>query len=210
MSGDGGARARILARLGAVLERRERVEHPGAFRGGRPEPRGPALEGFEAMFTAAGGEVVRLRDERAAGEWLARLEGVASVTLGAAIPEALAPSLPTADAETADLGISRARAAIAETGTVILFADDGRRSQLLVPTHAVLVSASRVHATLADALAAVRDELPSAVGLHSGTSKSADIGQVMVEGVHGPGRVIALVHGQPGPAAASGRSTHPG
>ena len=45
----------------------------------------------------------------------------------------------------------------------------------------------------ADALGAVRADLPAAIGLHSGPSKSADIGQVMVKGVHGPGRVIAVV-----------------
>ena len=36
--------------------------------------------------------------------------------------------------------------------------------------------------------------------LHSGPSKSADIGQVMVTGVHGPGRVVALLLDRwPGP-----------
>ena len=38
--------------------------------------------------------------------------------------------------------------------------------------------------------------LPSAIGLHSGPSKSADIGQVLVRGVHGPGRVIAVLVGR--------------
>ncbi len=41
----------------------------------------------------------------------------------------------------------------------------------------------------------MRDDLPSAIGLHSGPSKSADIGHVMVKGVHGPGRLIAVVLG---------------
>ena len=35
--------------------------------------------------------------------------------------------------------------------------------------------------------------LPRALGLHSGPSKSADIGQVMVKGVHGPGRLVVVV-----------------
>ena len=39
-------------------------------------------------------------------------------------------------------------------------------------------------------------QLPSAIGLHSGPSKSADIGQVLVRGVHGPGRVIAVLVGR--------------
>jgi L-lactate dehydrogenase complex protein LldG len=72
-------------------------------------------------------------------------------------------------------------------------ARDGRRSQLLAPTHVVFVRAEDVHATFRDALAAARADLPSALGLHSGPSKSADIGHVMVTGVHGPGRLVAVV-----------------
>ena len=43
----------------------------------------------------------------------------------------------------------------------------------------------------------MRADLPSAIGLHSGPSKSADIGQIMVKGVHGPGRVVAVVIEEP-------------
>ncbi|MDX1495109.1 MAG: lactate utilization protein [Longimicrobiales bacterium] len=189
------ARDRILARIAGTLERRKRAEHPGPFAGARPDPSPPPLDGFEAMFRKAGGEVVRLPGESDVRRWLGTLNGVASATLGAAISPELAGELPQAEAKKADLGISRARAAIAETGTLVLFSSDGRSSQLLPPTHVVLVDADDVYPTLNAALAEIRTELPAAVGLHSGTSKSADIGQVMVEGVHGPGRVIALVLG---------------
>jgi L-lactate dehydrogenase complex protein LldG len=57
----------------------------------------------------------------------------------------------------------------------------------------VLVHAGEVHATLAGALDHLSPDLPSAIGLHSGPSKSADIGQILVKGVHGPGRVLALI-----------------
>ena len=190
------ARDRILGRLTAAIERRERTEHPGRFAGSRPADPAPPLEEFEAMFRAAGGEVVRLPDEEAASRWLRGLESVASATLGVGVSTTFAPHLPHAPAETADLGISRARAAIAETGTLVLYSSDGRRTQLLAPTHVVLVAVADVYATLVDALVAIREELPPAVGLHSGTSKSADIGQVMVEGVHGPGRVFAVIVGE--------------
>ena len=72
-------------------------------------------------------------------------------------------------------------------------ARDGRLTQLLPSTHVVFLRGAAVHATLAGALAALRPDLPSALGLHSGPSKSADIGQILVRGVHGPGRVVALV-----------------
>jgi L-lactate dehydrogenase complex protein LldG len=91
-----------------------------------------------------------------------------------------------------------ARAAVGETGSLVMDARDGRRAQLLVPTHVVFVQEAHVLATLRDALRDVRADLPSAIGLHSGPSKSADIGQIMVKGVHGPGRVVAvLIAGSP-------------
>ncbi len=65
--------------------------------------------------------------------------------------------------------------------------------QLLPPTHVVLLARSTVHRTMADAFEAVSADLGSAIGLHSGPSKSADIGQILVKGVHGPGRVVALI-----------------
>ena len=80
-------------------------------------------------------------------------------------------------------------------------ARDGRRVQLLPPVHVVLVRAEDIHATLARALDALDGDLPSGLGLHSGPSKSADIGQVLVRGVHGPGRVVAVV--------TAGRETRP-
>lgn len=196
------ARERILARVRDAIEARPRTPHPGAFRGQRPtSPPSDPVEGFADLFTRAGGEVVRVPDEEAAARWLssfaqglggAALDGVA---MGATVPEALRALLPTAGAspDTAALGVSRAVGAVAETGSLLLDARDGRRAQLLPPTHVVVLRAAEFYPTLAEALRALRGDLPSALALHSGPSKSADIGQILVKGVHGPGRVIALV-----------------
>ncbi len=205
------ARARILGRLRASIERRASTdrpassdrrssltEHPGPFLGerpdveGKPAGEGAALDGFRTMFQLSGGEVVELGDEAAARSWIQQLDGATSVCLGTGAPDLL-PTLPRVEPHLADLAISRARAAIGETGSIVLDSRDGRRAQLLAPTHVVLVESRHVHLTLADALTAMASDLPSAIGLHSGPSKSADIGQVMVRGVHGPGRVIAVV-----------------
>ena len=96
----------------------------------------------------------------------------------------------------AGLGVSAAVGAVAETGTVVLSSEEGRRLQLLPPTHLVVLSGNDVYPTLGEALAALRASgsgLPAAVGLHSGPSKSADIGMVTVTGVHGPGRLVVLL-----------------
>ena len=74
-----------------------------------------------------------------------------------------------------------------------LSSKEGRQSQLLPPVHLIWVRAGDVHTTLGDALQACREDLPATLALHSGPSKSADIGQILVTGVHGPGRIIAAV-----------------
>ena len=188
-------RDRILARVRSALEDRGASEHPGPFESwGAGEGSGDLLDAFTRRFRAAGGEVVVVPDRTAAAEWL-RAFGTefGSVTFGRGVPPALRWSAPTASPETAELGVSVARRAVAETGSLMLDARDGRRSQLLVPNHVVAVEIDALYPTLDGALRSVRGDLPSALGLHSGPSKSADIGQVMVTGVHGPGRVIAVV-----------------
>ncbi|NJD19041.1 MAG: lactate utilization protein B/C [Gemmatimonadetes bacterium] len=192
------ARERILARVRGALEERARVPHPGLFRGPRPEPLSTdPVEGFTALFVRSGGEVVRIADDGAAAAWASAFSaGFGSVAVGATVPPSLVPNTGReSPPESAELGISMASGAVAETGSLLLPSLDGRRTQLLPPTHLVLVRASSVHPTLSSALASLRPALPTALGLHSGPSKSADIGLVLVRGVHGPGRVVALIIG---------------
>ena len=196
-------RDRVFARVRAANEGREEVAHPGelssnleppvAFRGsGRTNP----LDAFEDRLTAAGGEVVRLVDGDAAREWLDALtRSFEAVSVGAGLPPALCPSLPRVAPDIAPLGVSMARAAAAQTGSLVLSSVEGRRAQLLPPVTIVWVRAEDVYATLGEALEHCRPSLPAALALHSGPSKSADIGRVLVRGVHGPGRIIAAILG---------------
>lgn len=90
------------------------------------------------------------------------------------------------------MGVSWALFAVAETGSVALSSEDGRKAHLLpLPTW----SSWRRTGSTAPSSSALQDlqTLPRALGLHSGPSKSADIGQVMVKGVHGPGRLVVVV-----------------
>jgi L-lactate dehydrogenase complex protein LldG len=117
-----------------------------------------------------------------------------SCDVGLFVSEHLSPSmagLPAAPPANAALGVSAALLAAADTGTLILDSRDGRATQLLPPTHLVWIRESAIFESLAAALAELEHRLPAAVGLHSGPSRSADIGRVLVTGVHGPGRVIA-------------------
>ena len=188
------ARERILARIRDALEDRPKAAHPGRFRGERPTPPLPPAEGFAQLFTKAGGEVVRVPDEAGAAAWLRDFTtGVDGVSVGAGVDPGLVAAGALAPPESAEVGISLARGGVAETGSLLLDSRDGRRTQLLPPTHVVVLDAASIHATLVETLTDLRQDLPTAVGLHSGPSKSADIGQILVKGVHGPGRVIALI-----------------
>jgi L-lactate dehydrogenase complex protein LldG len=146
------------------------------------------------MLEAAGAEVVRVDGMVEAGKWVRRFANeFDSVSVGVTVPSQLRPTISTKGSHEAALGLSMARAAIAETGSLLMDARDGRRTQLLVPTHVVFVYTADVHPTFRGALTSVRADLPSAIGLHSGPSKSADIAQTLVTGVHGPGRLIVVL-----------------
>ena len=195
-------REAILGRVSAALEGREATEHPGDFGEWRPSPlQGAPVDGFVVMFEAAGGEVKRFETGPEASAWVrsfvADFESVSVGTLARwPLHHGANPNerIEAVDPAEAGVGVSLAYGAVAETGSLIMIPQDGRRAQLLPPVHVVFVDEAKIFATLREALVALRgDGLPSALGLHSGPSKSADIGQVLVKGVHGPGRVVAVV-----------------
>ncbi|WP_337868547.1 LUD domain-containing protein [Meiothermus sp.] len=186
-------RERILGRIRRGLEHRPQIALPEPLVLPVPSPE-EALALFSERLTGNGGEGVRLEGLEAAQEWLGHFaQTFAGVAVGRTVPEALRPKLPLLPPEEAPLGISWALGAVAETGTVILSSQEGRRTQLLPPAHLVFVPQEKIYPTLLQALQALQPGLPSAIGLHSGPSKSADIGQIMVKGVHGPGRLVVAV-----------------
>jgi len=190
------AKSDILARVRRAIEAREAIGHPGPFAGRHLEDPTSATDAFHRTFSAAGGEVVHVEDHAAAEAWVVEFcRGSSGVAVGTDVPPSLRERLSLEAPERSEVGVSMAVGAIGETGSLMLSSRDGRRAQLLPPTHVVLVDAARVAGTLREALLGMKSDAPSAVGLHSGPSKSADIGQILVTGVHGPGRVIAVVIG---------------
>jgi len=190
-----GARARILERVARATDSRGRRPHPGTLR--TPQAADP-VGTFVKCFTSHGGVVVTPDQARSASGWLTDfvrglVEDGPGVAVGADVPGRLRPRLPDAAAAHAAAGVSLAWGAVAETGSLILPSTGTRAVQLLPPVHIVWVPADRIFARLEDALLAMRPELPAGVGLHSGPSRSADIGRTLVTGVHGPGRCIAVL-----------------
>ncbi|WP_457633205.1 LutC/YkgG family protein [Oceanithermus desulfurans] len=190
------AKHRILRRVRRALAGRWPVEAPTGPWRPAVEAAG-AVERFLAHAEAGGVEARRFESPDAARAWLSDWAAAfKSAATSPRVPAPLAPPLPAAPPEEAELGVSRALAAVADTGSVLLSSAEGRRLQLLPPAHLVWVDEAEVVQHLGEALGRLADDPPSALALHSGPSKSADIGQIMVQGVHGPGRlVVAVVRG---------------
>lgn len=92
-------------------------------------------------------------------------------------------------------GVSRAVYGLADTGSVVLAAspEEPRAASLLPAVHVSLLEESRILPGLAELFAAVGANLPSALAIVTGPSRSADIEQVLAIGVHGPGEVHVVL-----------------
>jgi L-lactate dehydrogenase complex protein LldF len=203
----------VLRAVRDALQNRARLAHPGPLVASDPVANetgksSPDLSGsaespdepvdrFAQQFRLNGGEVVRFRTVQEANAWLETLSSdFPTAAVSPLVPDDLSPlgwGSSAAPPETASLGVSHAIGAAAETGTLILDSRERRAIQLLPPVHLVWLRESRIARTLSRALDSITGEWPAAIGLHSGPSKSADIGRVTVTGVHGPGRVIAAI-----------------
>jgi L-lactate dehydrogenase complex protein LldG len=95
--------------------------------------------------------------------------------------------------------LTAARAAIAETGTLILWPDakEPRLMSLVPPVHIVLLDSAKIYNTFYEATQAEgwKDSLPTNALLISGPSKTADIQVTLAYGAHGPKELIVLLLG---------------
>lgn len=170
---------------------------------------------FEQALTAAGGEVQRVAD------WPAALDALAALLDGLGARRAVLNDEPPLNAVDwsarhpaltwtmtgrsadlrqacvdADVGISMAAFALAETGSVAVQSGVGRSRlvTLLPPVHVVLLPSERLTADLFTWTAARDGALPANIAVISGPSKSADIGLTLAVGVHGPKRLITILY----------------
>lgn len=99
----------------------------------------------------------------------------------------------------ADIGLTTADWAVAETGSISVSSGPGRGRSvaLLPPTHVAILPTARVLPTLGDAIARLGagGELPASVAFHTGPSRSGDIEMTLTVGVHGPGDVHVVLVG---------------
>jgi L-lactate dehydrogenase complex protein LldG len=96
------------------------------------------------------------------------------------------------------VGVTGCFCALAETGTLVLLSGPltASSTHLLPETYIALVPASRIVRDMEDAFELMRKEtaqLPRAVNMVSGPSRTADIEQTIVLGAHGPIREHVIV-----------------
>lgn len=189
-----------------------RDEAYAALAATRPRVQIPAdtVEHFITRLRAQGGSCVRVSNEREARARIAELveEGETNLRIARTpwLERILAlpgPALPTrADApgeSTQGLAISAALAAVAETGSLLLYSHGGAPMSLhfLCDRLVVLVRTADVLPNLEDLWTRVRTvfggEPPRALCLVSGPSSSGDIGMQFATGVHGPIKLHAII-----------------
>jgi L-lactate dehydrogenase complex protein LldG len=99
----------------------------------------------------------------------------------------------------ADIGLSTAEWAIAETGTLVLEGGPGkgRTVTLLPPTYVALMPVERILRTVPEAIEKYAGGeargLPANVCFHTGPSRSGDIEMSLFVGMHGPGDVHVVL-----------------
>lgn len=216
----------FLSQIAARLGRHEPLKQPPArpgHRRGMPNPvaKSPAelVEWFRAELTKVGVPSDLTQDGTAAGEMAAQAVAERCPARGLVLlwndPDALRARAPLErlgfeiaiwpvdrwTAARAVAGITSARWAIAETGSLALAhdADRGRVVSLLPPVHVSILPTDRILGTAdayfrAAALLGAEGGLPQALNVATGPSRTADIEMDLSIGVHGPGQVHVVLY----------------
>lgn len=211
----------FLARVRESLGRAERTEAPAPYC--PPPPSDDRVERLVRELEAVGGVVHRAASPSVAREAIVRLlverqarrivRGATPLVAELDLDDALAAAgieVVVADLDdedgrdalraaafAADAGVTSADYGVADTGTLALLArrGQGRTLSLLPPLHVAVLDARDVVGELAELFERVRaaGELPSALTLVTGPSRTGDIELVLTVGVHGPGELHLVV-----------------
>jgi len=96
-----------------------------------------------------------------------------------------------------DFGITSADYALADTGTLVMLASprEARLVSLLPPAHIAVVPRERILTGLDELFSLLPRpaEQTSSMVLITGPSRTADIEQILVRGVHGPGQITVVI-----------------
>jgi L-lactate utilization protein LutC len=100
---------------------------------------------------------------------------------------------------TVDVGITSADYALADTGTLVMLSSprEARMVSLLPPAHIAVVPVDRILTGLDELFTVLPHpaEQTSSMVLITGPIRTADIEQILVRGVHGPGQITVILVG---------------
>jgi L-lactate dehydrogenase complex protein LldG len=160
---------------------------------------------FAQEFQALGGKLFEAADDAAARDYIERLVqergGPAIAARRPAVERlglrGIAWYAGRQDLASANIGITQADYALANTGTLVVFSEsgEGRALSLLPPVHVAVLERSRILASL-DELLEREPDFParsSAMVLITGPSRTADIERTLTVGVHGPGELHVVL-----------------
>ncbi len=201
------SKEKILRNLSSSITRKdkERVMEETSFSSKISYDRRKLQEDFTENFKIVSGEVYALEKKENLGEkiteLLSKLKTQSVSFWNTELFRAL--GLPgDTDIKTADVGITEADFAIADTGTLVLLSSPQkmRTVSLLPPVHIAVLKKENIVADIHALFVELEklyngnyDELCSCISFITGPSRTADIELNLTVGVHGPGRAIAVI-----------------
>lgn len=194
------ARDNLLARVRSALGREpgDRVPPAPPVRLAAPG-NSDRLARFSAAVTLLGGTVVEVASvDQAKAEVQSRIAGGTFVASSAPILQTmgLAQEFSRDACAQAEVGVTSAAYALADTGSLVfLSAQESRLISLLPPRHIAVIERAKILSSLDELLGVVADPgaESSAMVIVTGPSRTADIEMRLVRGVHGPGEITVIV-----------------
>ncbi|MEO8125876.1 MAG: lactate utilization protein [Bryobacteraceae bacterium] len=210
MSSEAASREAIFTRIRTALGRSAGQAPPPV-----PEiylkPSSPKLSTFFACIERLNGKTLKAGSNVEARDYVSALvRGKRAVASNSTVLRdtgiAGLPEVTTAGADKSelrrlcaesDIGISSADYGLADTGTLVMVSShqEPRMISLLPPLHIAIVPESRIIGNLDELLRLLptpADQTSSMV-LITGPSRTGDIEQILVRGVHGPGELHVVV-----------------
>jgi L-lactate dehydrogenase complex protein LldG len=189
-------RDQMLSRVRAALGKSDDAPAPPVWLDPSPANEN-AVVIFSDALAALGGktiEVATLAEARRALEPL--LQGRRVIASPAPIVQAcgIETACSRESAADAEIGVTSADFALADTGTLV-FLTEPRLISLLPPRHIAVIDRAKILMSLDELFLRVPQPgtLSSSMVLATGPSRTADIEMRLVRGVHGPGDVIVVI-----------------
>jgi L-lactate dehydrogenase complex protein LldG len=155
------------------------------------------LERFCAALEKLAGKAYVASSREDAAAYVRSVVGErAALATGCAVLRECGIDYPEIAPDRAEVGITGADYGLAETGTiVVLSASEPRLTSLLPPVHVAILRREKMLTNLDELLEVLPDPAAQTASmvLITGPSRTADIEQILIRGVHGPGELHVIV-----------------